>query len=362
MNPLERTIPLFAVSLVCACFAFSPTSQAVSPTPDGLYPGANVAEGGSGALHSLTNGTNNTAIGSEALFSLTGGTKNTAVGAQALKNSQNGAFNTAVGFQALVRADFNADENTATGYRALFSNVSGGDNTAIGFQALYHNDIGFSNTAVGWLALFGNTSGSDNIALGKFAGWNLTFGSNNIDIGNSGIAGEDSTIRIGNIQSTTYIAGISGANATGGNEVFVTSDGKLGTVNTPSSARFKENIQPMDRASEVILSLKPVTFHYKKELDPKAIPQFGLVAEEVVEVNPDLVKRDRDGNLQTVRYEAVNAMLLNEFLKEHRTVQEQQKEIDAIKAELKEQKALIQKVSDKVELNRPAPQMAVNNQ
>jgi len=367
MNPLERTIPLFAVSLVCACFAFSSTAEALNPTPDGLYPGANVAEGGSGALHDLTTGTNNTAIGSQTLFALTAGNQNTAVGAQALKNG-GGDRNTAVGFQAALKSGGFApiEDNTAIGCRALVNNVGGSENTAVGAQALYHANDG-ANTAVGSFALNNLREGGANIAIGAGSGGVLRTGSGNLYIGSVGTTtSESSTIRISvpgiPREVRTYIAGISGADATGGDQVFVTSDGKLGTINTPSSARFKEEIKPMNEASEVILALKPVTFRYKKELDPARAPQFGLVAEEVEKVNPDLVKRDRDGNLQTVRYEAVNAMLLNEFLKEHRTVQEQQKEIDSLKAELKEQKALIQKVSDKVELNKPAPQMAVNNQ
>ena len=126
-----------------------------------------------------------------------------------------------------------------------------------------------------------------------------------------------------------------------------------------SSARFKKDIKPMDKTSETVLALKPVTFHYKS--DTKGTPQFGLIAEEVAAVNPDLVVRGADGKVDSVRYEAVNAMLLNEFLKEHRTVQGQQKEIDALKAELKEQKALIQKVSAQIEVTKPAPQTVVNN-
>src|SRR5262249_44378124 len=160
-----------------------------------------------------------------------------------------------------------------------------------------------------------------------------------IDIGNQGVANESNTIRIGTGQTATFIAGISGANVAGGDQVFILSNGKLGTVNPPSSARFKEEIKPMNQASEVILALKPVTFRYKKECDAASIPQFGLVAEEVEKVNPDLVKRDREGKVQTVRYDAVNAMLLNEFLKEHKNVQElramvaqQQKQIETLTA------------------------------
>jgi hypothetical protein len=141
--------------------------------------------------------------------------------------------------------------------------------------------------------------------------------------------------------------------------VIVDTNGHLGTVQ--SSARFKEAIKPMDTASEAILALKPVTFHYKHEVDPEGIPQFGLVAEDVEKINPALVVRDKEGKPYSVRYDQVNAMLLNEFIKEHRTVQEQQKEIDALKAELKEQRALIQKVNDKVELDIPAPQTVLNN-
>src|SRR4030095_8687350 len=163
-----------------------------------------------------------------------------------------------------------------------------------------------------------------------------------------------------------FIAGISGKTASGGVAVYVNANGKLGT--TVSSARFKEAIKPMDKASEAIHALKPVTFRYKHELDPDGIPQFGLVAEEVEKVNPDLVARDDRGKVYTVRYEAVNAMLLNEFLKEHRKGQEQAATISQLKAELaqqqKEIKALsaqIQKVSAQLELIKPAPQTVLNN-
>jgi Chaperone of endosialidase len=178
--------------------------------------------------------------------------------------------------------------------------------------------------------------------LGAFAGKNLTTGSSNIDIGTAGVANESFTIRIGDVgtQGPTYIAGIRGATVASGVEVVVGTDGLLGTVS--SSARFKEAIKPMDQASKAILALRPVTFRYKRELDPRGIPQFGLVAEEVEKVNPDLVARDGDGRANTVRYEAVNAMLLNEFLKEHSKVLElkaalaqQQREIRALAAGLK---------------------------
>jgi hypothetical protein len=379
---------------------------------------------GFNALFSNTNGNSNTAVGADALLFNISGSLNTAIGTQALINNIRGNFNTATGVNALFANDTGRN-NTATGFQTLVENNSGSNNTATGFQAMFNNlgsnntatgveamfnNLGFHNTATGFQALFNNnvgngntanganallmnddgshntvtgtnalrsntignnnvaegafalsrnTSGSSNTALGFNAGSNLTTGSNNIDIGASGVVGESNTIRIGRpVQNSTFIAGIFGV-AMSGSVVVVNSSGKLGV--TTSSARFKDNIKAMGKASEMILQLKPVTFRYKEQIDPDRIPQFGLIAEEVEKVNPDLIVRDADGKINTVRYEAVNAMLLNEFLKEHRTVQEQQKEIDALKAELKEQRALIQKVNDKVELDEPAPQTVLNN-
>jgi hypothetical protein len=189
---------------------------------------------------------------------------------------------------------------------------------------------------------------------------NLTAGNNNIDIGNEGVADESNTIRIGDeaVQTATYIAGISGQTAADGVAVYVNADGKFGTLT--SSSRFKDKITPMGDASEAIHLLKPVTFRYKKEIDARSIPQFGLVAEEVEKVNPDLIARDDQGKPYTVRYDAVNAMLLNEFLKAHRkleeqgaTIAKQQKQIEALSAGL-------QKVSAQLEATKPAPQV-VNN-
>jgi len=315
------------------------------------------------ALLSNTTGRNNTACGVEALVSNTTGRNNTACGVSALLSNTTGNGNTANG-RAALQSNTTGDFNTATGNFALFSNSTGSENLAYGSGALFSNTTGNSNAAYGGDGLFGNTTGSFNVAIGFEAGSGLTTGDNNINIGAyvSGSAGESNTIRIGTqgVQNATYVAGIMGKTTPRGTPVFINANGQLGTVQ--SSARFKEQIKPMGNASEAILTLKPVTFRYKKEIDPERTPEFGLVAEDVEKLNPDLVVRDADGKAYTVRYEAVNAMLLNEFLKEHRTVQEQQKEIDALKAELKEQKALIQKVSDKVELNRPAPQMVVNNQ
>ena len=199
--------------------------------------------------------------------------------------------------------------------------------------------------------------------MGFQARSNLTTGGNNIDIDNAGVAGESSKIRIGRqgTHNGTFIAGISGVAGTG-SHVVVNAMGKLGVA--ASSARFKDDIKPIDKASEAIHALKPVTFRYKKEVDPEGVPQFGLVAEEVEKVNPDLVARDANGKAYTVRYEAVNAMLLNEFLKEHRKVEELTKDFQATVAELTarldEQAAQIQKVSAQIEASKPAPQVVSN--
>jgi trimeric autotransporter adhesin len=272
--------------------------------------------------------------------------RNTALGNDALLNNT-GLFNTAIGFDT------------------LFRNATGDDNTAVGYFALVTNTTGGSNTATGKSALGLNTTGSNNTAVGYFAGINLTTGSNNIDIGNVGVAAEANTIRIGTqgTQTGTFIAGISGATIPTGVAVIIDGSGHLGT--TTSSARFKDSIKPMDKASEAILALKPVTFRYKHELDPAGIPQFGLVAEDVEKVNPDLVARDADGKAYTVRYEAVNAMLLNEFIKEHTKVEQLKKDFESkIAQQQKQIEALtagLQKVSAQVEMNRPAPQMVVDN-
>ena len=378
-----------------AWFALSPAVRAVSPPPDGGYANGNTAEG-TDALFSLTTGTNNTAAGFLALFHNTTGFDNTANGFDALALNTTGFQNVANGFEALFH-NTTGFQNAANGFEALFENTNGFHNTANGFEALLRNTTGNHNTANGDRALEGNTTGNDNttdgahslgantagsrnIALGFGAGANLTTGNDNIDIGNAGVVGEANTIRIGTegTQSATFIAGISGATVAGGVGVIVDTNGHLGTVS--SSQRFKTEIKPMDRASEAILALKPVTFRYRQELDPKGIPQFGLVAEEVEKVNPDLVARDAEGKVFTVRYEAVNAMLLNEFLKEHRkveqqdatitqlksTVAQQQKDFQATAARQQKQiEALtdgLQKVSAQVEMSRPAPQMVLNDQ
>ena len=310
------------------------------------------------ALTHNTIGFNNTASGFETLAFNTTGSFNTGSGYQALFNNTTGDNNTATGSSALAGSlddGSTGSNNTADGAGALSSITTGNNNSASGFNALLNNTTGSSNTANGNSALLNNTTGNSNIALGDSAGINLTTGKNNIDIGNKGVAGESNIIRVGKkgTQTATYVAGISGTTVAGGVGVLIDTNGRLGTVT--SSARFKEAIESMDKASEAILSLQPVTFRYKHELDPTGIPQFGLVAEQVERVNPDLVARDEEGEPYTVRYEAVNAMLLNEFLKEHRKVKslekamaEQQKENETIRAILKEQAARIQKVNNQL--------------
>jgi hypothetical protein len=452
---MKTPIPPVLITFAFVCFALVPNTQAVSPPPDGAYPGGNTAEGqaallslttggfntavgffslrsdatgqlntavgagtllantgnentaaGAGALLSNTTGLQNTANGAFALFFNTTGSLNTAIGANALISNTTGADNTATGFDALassgaglantangcfaLSSDTTGNSNTATGFDALFNNTTGYGNTANGFQALPSNTTGYENTANGFQALHDNT-GAGNTALGYLAGSNLTTGDDNIDIGNDGVAGDAGTIRIGrSFIGATYIAGIRGK--TTGNAdaipVLIDSAGQLGTVS--SSRRFKKEIRPMDTASDAILALKPVTFHYKS--DKRDTPQFGLIAEEVAAVNPNLVVRDEKGDIYTVRYDAVNAMLLNEFLKEHKRVQgqgrqmaEQAIQIQEQNRKLEEQETIItqlkedfqsklaeqqkqiealtsglQKVSAQMEMNRLAPQVVRN--
>jgi uncharacterized coiled-coil protein SlyX len=262
----------------------------------------------------------NTAVGGGALMTNTTGVENTAIGEKALTRNTTGRNGTAIGWNALFSNT--ASDNTAVGAEALGFNTTGAGNTAMGNLALESNTIDNQNTPIGYGTLSGNTTGSNNIALGFNAGGNLTSGDNDIYLGSLGVATESNTIRIGTsgTQNRAFIRGIRGV-TTGNNNaipVLIDTAGQLGT--TSSSRRFKKEIKPMDSASEAILALKPVTFHYRS--DKTNTPQFGLIAEEVAEVNPDLVVGDENGEIYTVRYDAVNAMLLNEFLKEHKTVEE----------------------------------------
>ena len=398
---LRTAILPFLIAFMLSCFGLSAKILAVVPAPDGGYPGNNTAEG-TNALFSLTSGIDNTALGFEALFrnttadfntaegfgalfNNTSGTQNTATGVNALISNTTGSFNTANGVNTLFR-NTTGFQNAATGVQALFSNTTGFHNTAAGFQALLsnttgnhntadgdnalvHDTTGSLNTAIGAHALDQNITGSSNVALGFQAGFSIT-GSGNVCVGENigGVAGESNVTRIRNIGSTAQANG-----------VFVTvgAGGKLGFQ--VSSRRYKDDIKPMDKASEALFALKPVSFRYKQEIDPARSPDFGLIAEDVATVNPDLVVRDEDGKIVTVRYQAVNAMLLTEFLKEHKKVEEQQASIAELKSTVAQQKndfqakvahqqeqiealtAGLQKVSAQLEVSKTAPRVVNNN-
>ncbi len=385
---MKPKIPSFLITLLAIGLGLSQNAHGVTPAPDGGYPGNNTAEGDN-ALLSLTNGTENTAVGLSALASNRTGSfntatgagallantvdENTATGARALLNNTTGNTNTADGAFALL-SNTSGNSNTAIGDSALFSNTAGNGNTANGVNALYRNANGGSNTAIGVGALIANVTGNFNTANGASALPNNTSGTRNIALGagaGANVSTASNVICIGtagqNVNNSCYIGQVFGDISSGGTAVLINSNGKLGTIQ--SSRRFKDDIKPMEQASEAIFALKPVTFHYKKEIDPQGVQQFGLVAEEVEKVNPDLVVRNADGKVYSVRYEAVNAMLLNEFLKEHRKVQEQEATIsqlkygmEALAAHLKEQDAKIQKVSAQAELSKSAQQTVLNNQ
>jgi hypothetical protein len=308
-------------------------------------PSDNVATGFN-ALHKNSTGALNTATGTNALTSNDTSDFNTATGGNSLFNNTTGTQNTATGVNALFH-NTTSNFNTATGVNSLFNNTTGTQEAASGNNALFSNTTGNFNTAHGVNALYHNTTGSSNIALGNAAGFGITTGSNNIDIGNQGTPSDTNAIKIGNsVHQATFIAGISGKTVPTGVGVLIDANGHLGTMT--SSARFKQNIKPMGQASEAILALEPVTFQYRQELDPAGIPQFGLVAEQVEKVDPNLVARDEQGKVYTVRYEAVNAMLLNEFLKQHRKLEEQQATITQLKSALARQDEQIRTLADTV--------------
>ena len=414
-SPLRRALLL--IPLVLACFGLSPMAQAV--LPEGDLGNGNTVEG-SGALQNLSTGIHNNAFGNQTLNLNTTGSYNSATGSQALKiNTANN--NTAMGFQSLV-TNITGDGNTAYGWRALFHNTSGNGNVAVGREALSQNTdagdnsvngantaVGFralqfattsggvpgdANTGVGWLALQSNTIGQANTGVGSLALQAMTIGQRNSGFGrramefatgndNTGVgwrAGDNVTTASGvvcigsstagaNVDNTTYIRNVGTDSVNGAGTDFVTvnlTTGRVGHVS--SSRRYKENIKPMDNASEALYRLKPVTYRFKKEIDPTQGLEYGLVAEEVANVDPNLAVRDGKGQIESVRYMAVNAMLLNEFLKEHRKVEElqttvaqQQKGMEVLTAQLKEQASQIQKVSAQLEVNKPTPKLVLGN-
>ena len=343
---------------------------------------ANTAIGASALATNTTGGTPggsgasevrpNTAVGANALVANTTGGANTAVGFNALSANPDATFNTAVGFKAMensvgsiwgsafgykaLDSNTQGQNDTAIGALALFNNTTGLNNTAVGFQALPGNTTGGDNTAVGKNALSANTTASGNTAIGSLAGYNQTTGNFNVYIGQGmeGVAGE---------ATHTYIRNINITDLSGGGTDTATVDLATGLLgHLTSSRRYKEDIRPMNNASEALYQLKPVSFRYKKASDRTQSPAFGLIAEEVAEVNPSLVAYNVKGQPESIHYEMVNAMLLNEFLKEHRktekleaTVVRQQKQIEALTADL-------QRVGAQLELNKLAPQTVKNNE
>ncbi len=310
----------------------------------GTYPlqvisatGTNTATG-NGALQANTTGSDNTATGYQALLTNTTGSGNTASGRDALKLNTTGIQNTATGVQALLN-NTTGNFNTASGFSALLSNTTGSFNTASGVNVLGSNTIGVNNTASGLNALFNNTTGGSNIAVGNQAGVNATTGHDNIYIGNRGVVAESNTIRIGDgsIHTSAFIAGIQPLG--GASQVVVNNDGQLGTP--ISSKRFKKDIHDMGEASTNLMHLRPVTFRYKKEYDAgDGRLQYGLIAEEVAEVYPELVVYDDQGRAKTVVYQQLSGMLLNEFQKQHRLVQELTERLTRLEQVLTAQQSL----------------------
>jgi len=372
--------------ILFACIGLAHGLQAVLPPPDGGYPNFTTAEG-TKALFSLTTGSGNTAVGWFSLANNTEGSfntatgagsllfntadENTAFGAAALLFNTTGTQNTAAGAVALLH---NTDgfANTAIGFQALSSNIEGDNNTANGVLALFNNTTGGANTANGGLALFNNTTGTANTAFGYFAGADIT-GVGNVCIGQGveGEAGVDDSTYIRNLNTLTQ-------NFSAGVNDYVTvrlSDGRLGHTAVVSSQRYKQDIKPLAATSQALYALKPVSFRLKKEFDPTQALGFGLIAEEVEKVDPALVYRNDKGQVESVRYEMVNAMLLNEFLKEHRTIEqlrsdaarqeatisELSKDIGVLRTQLKEQAAQIQRVEAHIETGQPATRVAVKN-
>jgi Chaperone of endosialidase len=395
VNPLiqlKAKTFLLIVVLSLTCLGLHQLAQAVVPAPDGGYPGFNTAEGQNALLHlttgaantavgwfsleNITTGSYNTAVGAGtlvantgdqntatgvgALLSNTSGNGNTAHGALALLSNATGLDNTAVGVAALrsnIGGQFpQGSQNTAVGGIALLDNTTGYINTALGMFALHFNTTGAANTACGGAALEQNTEGDNNVALGNLAGSNQTTGSGNVYIGSGmvGAAGENDRTYIRNVYGSVASARI----------MYVDSDNRIGTLS--SSRRYKEEVKPMHKSSEGLFSLQPVTFRYKKDIDPAGTAQFGLIAEDVIKVNADLVTPDAEGKPYSVRYDQVNAMLLNEFLKEHKkverlqaTVAAQQKAFQSKLAdhqkEIEVLAASLQKINARLETSRSAP-------
>ena len=299
----------------------------------------------------------NTAMGSNALFSVKlseSACHNTASGDDALYSDTSGSYNTATGFSSLF-SNTTGDNNTAAGYQSLYYNSTGSNNTGSGYQALFANRTGSDNTALGEAALRSGT-GNNNIAVGYEAGSNVTSGINNIEIGNTGLSTDYNMIKIGaeGLQAKTFIAGIYGTSVSG-SAVMVNSSGQLGVV--VSSERFKTDIEPIGSYTAKLQALRPVKFHLKT--DPHGAVQYGLIAEEVAKVYPELVIRDETGRIDGVRYDELAPMLLNEMQEQQKVMAAQSAQIaandqraaaqDAKVARLQEQLAGIQAALGKLQ-------------
>lgn len=289
---------------------------------------------GTEVLSNNISGGFNSALGFRALFSNTTGSYNSALGINALYFNTTGINNVSIGVSSLVY-NTTGNNNSALGTYSLYSNTIGYENSAMGFSAIGANTSGKNNSAVGYNALRNNTTGANNTAIGHSAGYNLTTGSNNVDIANIGVAGESAAIRIGTqgVHASAYLAGVYGVNVPNASFVTVTPSGQLGIY--VSSRRYKEDIKPMDSVSDKLLELRPVTFRYKKADEEGRKPiQYGLIAEEVDEIMPELVVRNKDGSPETVAYQYIPSLLLNEYQKQHRELITQKAALSEIKAVL----------------------------
>jgi trimeric autotransporter adhesin len=286
---------------------------------------------GANALEYNTTGNENAAFGVNSLAFNTTGTSNSAVGMISMYYNTSGSYNTAAGYLAL-NGNTIGNYNTGAGYAALRNNTTGTKNAAVGGSALYNNSTGNFNEALGSQALFGNTTGSNNIGIGLQAGYYPKTGSNNIEIGAAGATSDTAVIRIGtqSTQKATYIAGIRGVNVTGGVPVIVNANGQLGIVS--SSRRYKQDIRSMGDTSDRLLRLRPVIFRYKLPDEQGQKPeQYGLIAEEVAQVMPELVVYNEKGQPETVAYQTLTPLLLNELQREHALIVKMQSQIDELR-------------------------------
>jgi hypothetical protein len=371
-NPSRSSLVLAGLSLL----ALAATARAQGPNSlflgtnagnPGVSTGARDTAIGVNSMAALTSGNSNTGLGYNSLLVCTSGGSNTALGTFSQNATTTGSVNTSVGSGSLS-ANTTGVGNVAVGNSAMSRNQTSGDNVAVGLNALFFT-TGGSNTGVGSNALATNSTGTGNIALGYFAGSNISSGSNNIDVGNSAPGNESDTIRIGNTQTAAYLAGVSGVTVSSGVQVYIDSNGQLGTLT--SSARFKEDVTDMAGASRPLMQLRPVTFRYKAPYDDGSHRlQYGLIAEEVAKVDPELVQFDAKGQAQTVRYHYVNMMLLNEVQRQEaelanqttavgtlRALADRQRaELDQQKQLLAEQGARLQKLEALLTRQAPAPE------